>query len=174
MKHIIQSCAKNSMIVPIKPHKLGPVNAIIQAKSYIDLEAKTIVNYADFFCLWNFLEFKKMVEITNCEGAIPAYKNFHPHTIWSNYYAYLKEKNMNLLDIKEKQSFTENPQQEFASTGTYYFKTGKILIDYAEKSMVEKLKVNGEFYASMIYKPMLKENKKIIKLEINNGKIKDK
>ena len=67
---------------------------------------------------------------TNCDGAIPCYTGFHPHMLRSTKYAYVKEKDLVLTAIKEKESFTDSPMNEYASSGTYYFKTGKTALHY--------------------------------------------
>ena len=84
MREILEEIAPKGNIIAIEPHKLGPVHAVLQAIKYIDLKEPTIVNYADFSCYWEFENFIDTVTKTNCDGAIPSYRGFHPHTIWSN------------------------------------------------------------------------------------------
>lgn len=155
MYKILKNAAPNSKVVGIKPHKLGPIHAVLQVIDQIDLQKPTIVNYADFTCDWDFYDFCKMVERTKCDGAIPCYRGFHPHTLWSNYYAYVPEEGMKALDIQEKQPFTDSPRDEFASSGTYYFKNAELMLKYFEMCVHEDLTVGGEFYVSMAYKPMI-------------------
>ena len=85
-----------------------------------------------------------MVEETKCDGAIPCYRGFHPHTLWSNYYAYVREESMRAWDIREKTPFTDSPREEFASSGTYYFRTSKLMQQYFERCVSEGLTVAGE------------------------------
>ena len=157
MKETLNKIAPFGKIIAIEAHNQGPVYAVLKVIEKLDRKEPTIVNYADFTCFWNYADFKKMVMQTQCEGAIPCYRGFHPHTIWSNYYAYVREKNLNALDIQEKKFFTDNPREEYASSGTYYFKNGNIMRQYFEQCVEEKLLVNGEDYVSMVYKPMIKK-----------------
>ena len=53
---------------------------------------------------------------------MPAYSGLHPHSIYGNDYAFLKVDGERIVDIKEKESFTDKKIDEFASTGSYYFK----------------------------------------------------
>ena len=117
-----------------------------------------MVNYADFTCDWNYKDFFNMVEEAKCDGAIPCYRGFHPHTLWSNYYAYVREESMRASDIQEKTPFTDFPREEFASSGTYYFRTGKLMQQYFERCVSEDLTVAGEYYVSMVYKPMMQDD----------------
>ncbi len=168
MREVLNKAAPNGKILTIEPHKLGPVYAVLKIIHQINLNQPTIVNYADFTCDWKFGDFCKFLERTSCDGAIPCYRGFHPHTLWNNYYAYVREKNNRAYDIQEKKPFTNYPNQEFASSGTYYFKTGNIMKKYFERCVLENLKVGGEFYVSMVYKPMMKDNLNIQVYEIEH------
>ncbi len=168
MKGILSEVCPSASVIGIKPHKLGPVHAVMQIDSYIDDNEPVIVNYCDFSCYWQYNDFKKFVSKENLDGAIPSYRGFHPHTIWSNYYAYLKIKENLLIDIQEKKPFSKDPRKEFASSGTYYFKNGQIMKDYFSKCIDLELKVNEEYYVSMVYKEMIKDGLKIKPFELEH------
>jgi len=168
MREILNKIAPQGNIVSINPHKLGPVHAILKAINYLDLSKPTVVNYADFTCDWDFIDFCKVVKQLDCDGAIPCYRGFHPHTLWSNYYAYVPEKDNFALDIQEKKPFTDSPREEFASSGTYYFKSAEIMLQYFERCVDEDLTVGGEYYVSMVYKPMINDGLKIHVYELNH------
>lgn len=168
MEETLKKIAPFGKIISIDPkNQKGPVHVVLKVIEQIDPDEPTIVNYADFTCYWNYADFKKMVKQTNCEGAIPCYRGFHPHTIWSNYYAYVRETNLNAIDIQEKKPFTSNPREEYASSGTYYFKNGDLINKYFKQCVKEKLLVNDEYYVSMVYRPMINDglNIKIYQLQ---------
>ena len=142
------------------PHH-GPIGALTADLDRINDSQPVVINYCDFACYWQWEDFKKMVRETGCDGAIPAYRGFHPHSLGSTYYAYLKNDGKKVLDIQEKKPWTLNPMDEFASSGTYYFKTGALLKEAIGEMIKQNLKVNNEYYASLAYKPMLKANKDI-------------
>ena len=87
MLQTLKKICPTGKIVSISPHKLGPVYTVIQAIEHINLEQPTVVNYCDFTCYWNYEDFKKYIIRTAAEGVLPCYRGFHPHTLWSNYYA---------------------------------------------------------------------------------------
>ena len=51
--------------------------------------------------------------------------------------------------------------KEFASSGTYYFKTAKIMAKYFQKTVDRDLNVKGEYYVSMSYKTMIEDKCKL-------------
>ncbi len=168
MREILESICPSGIIVSILPHKLGPVYAVMQSIKQIDSQQQTIVNYCDFTCYWDYSHFQNFVKDVNADGVIPSYKGFHPHTLWSNYYAYVKEDDGLVRDIQEKQSFTNKPREEFASSGTYYFKTGALMLEYFQRCIDEQLLVSDEYYVSMVYKPMMQDQLKIYVYELQH------
>ncbi|MDG1163989.1 MAG: NTP transferase domain-containing protein, partial [Porticoccaceae bacterium] len=76
-KILLQLCP-TGRILGVNAHKLGPVHAVQQAKHLLDMTQPVVVNYCDFTCYWDWASFKTFVNQTQCKGAIPAYKGFHP------------------------------------------------------------------------------------------------
>ena len=161
MESILRQYCPKGRIIGISPHKLGPIHAVRQAEHLIDPDRPVVVNYCDFTCYWDWDHFKQFVTKSACIGAIPAYKGFHPHTLGSTNYAYMREANGWVQDIQEKQAYTNNRMEEFASSGTYYFASGKIMSEAFCMTMDQQLNVGGEYYVSLAYKPLLAENRPV-------------
>jgi NDP-sugar pyrophosphorylase family protein len=157
MEATIKKYCPTARVVGINPHKLGPVHAVLEVKSLLSPDSPAVVNYCDFSCYWDWGHFKKFIKTSRCIGALPAYKDFHPHSLGSTNYAYIKHVNGWLEDIKEKESFTENRMEEFASSGTYYFLTARIMIEAFQEIVDKQINVGGEYYVSLAYKPLLEK-----------------
>jgi len=161
MREILEFYCPTGRVIAIEPHKLGPVHAVMLASKYLELEAPVVVNYCDFTCYWDWGHFREFVSHGNCHGAIPAYKGFHPHTLGTTNYAYMREFDGWVQDIQEKQPYTNNRMEEYASSGTYYFSTAKMMFDAFEAAKDQDLNVGGEYYVSLAYKPLLAAGKNI-------------
>lgn len=161
MEETIRRHCPTGRVVAIDSHKLGPVHAVLQAAYLIDPQQPVVVNYADFTCYWNWRHFCDFVARSRCDGAIPAYKGFHPHTLGTTNYAYMREVDGWMLDIQEKQPFTDNRMEEYASSGTYYFSSGQLMLDTFQATKDRNLTIGGEFYVSLAYKPMLDSGKRV-------------
>lgn len=155
-------------IVSIAPHKRGPVFAVQQAFSLIDDTREVLLNYCDFTCLWDFSDFKTFVRETQCDGCVPAYRGFHPHMLGPTNYAFIRDSSGWLQDIQEKKPFTDNRMNEYASSGSYFFRNGEILKRYIERIIAEDIQVNGEFYASMMYRPMAGDGLRVAVYELQH------
>lgn len=155
MREVLRHCCPSGQVVGIAPHKLGPIHAVQQVAHLIDQDGPVVLNYCDFTCLWDWMHFKSFVHRSSCDGAIPAYKGFHPHTLGTTNYAYMREDAGRVLDIQEKQPYTNDRMNEFASSGTYYFRSGQLMLSALEETKRRQLQVNGEYYVSLAYKPLL-------------------
>lgn len=168
MRTVLERIAPNGRIFSIPNHKKGPVFAVSQIESFIPDDEEVIVNYCDFFADWDYDGFLKDTRERNADGAIPSYRGFHPHMIHDPNYAFIREDNRWFLEIKEKEPFTDTRMNEYASNGTYYFRTGKLVKTYFQQLMDQNVHLNGEFYVSLVYNLLYRDSYKISIFEIDH------
>jgi NDP-sugar pyrophosphorylase family protein len=161
MKAILQEYCPSGKIVGIQPHKLGPVNAVRQVEHLLDPSKPVVVNYCDFTCYWDWHHFKRYVKETACAGAIPAYKGFHPHSLGNTNYAYVRETGGWIHAIQEKQPYTSNRMEEYASSGTYYFACARLMLDAFRTAMEQDWNTGGEYYVSLAYQALFAQQKPV-------------
>lgn len=159
MKDVLLASKPNAKIVELEESSLGPVYAVSKAFNVIDDDEPVIINYCDFFKDWEYEDFKKTVTENKCDGAIAAYKGFHPHLLHEeNLYASMRVDAKNYMtEIKEKYSFTPNKMDSPQSDGTFYFRTGRLMKRYFQKAMDNNISLRGEYYVSLVYN-LLKED----------------
>lgn len=143
----------------------GPVPDILLAADLIDDDEPVLVSYCDFTVNWDFKKFKKSIE--KFDGAIVAYKGFHPHHLGPTFYGYMRvDKNNVLLEIKEKEPFTKNKMQEYTAAGSYYFRTGAILKKYLKEAVEKDMRTHNEYYVSLPYNLMVRDGLKTLVYEV--------
>jgi len=143
-------------IVLIDNHNLWPVYSLSKAEKYILDESDTIVNYCDFYWRWDYKDFKNKVKYY--DWSIICYKWFHPHLMRSNLYAWVLTNSKNeLIEIKEKFSYTQDKRDTWQSSWTYYFKNWIILKKYIQELINANIKCNDEFYVSLMYNLLKKD-----------------
>lgn len=147
-------------------NRKGPVDAVLQAQELIEDDEEVIVSYCDYGTKWDYNKFKQELTKSNSDGGIACYKGFHPHMLGSDNYAFVKETNMFMDEIQEKKPFTDNKMNEYASNGTYYFKSGSIVKKYFQQLVDLNICVNNEFYVSMVYNLMKQDDLKTLIFEI--------
>jgi NDP-sugar pyrophosphorylase family protein len=150
---IIKKLVKNSEIHIIPNHKKGPVYTLKNLDIKDDEEV--IITYCDNPYLWNYDDFKESIK--NSDGCILSHVGFHPHRLSPTFMAHIKEKDGKLIEIKEKEPYTDKPMEEHASTGTYYFSKGEYVKKYFKQLMDLDINYNGEYYVTLVYNLMVRD-----------------
>lgn len=171
MRHILNKFNGTIHSVSINDRK-GPVHAVCLIKDYIDVQQDIIVSYCDYGTYWNYDKFLNYVRDNNLDGCVVCYKGFHPHMLGTDNYAFVKHNIIDnviyLQEIQEKKPFTNNRMNEYASNGTYYFKNGLFVNKYFNKLIEKNIKINNEYYVSMVYNLMVEDGLKIGVYEIEH------
>ena len=172
MMQILQNISSTCEIyeVPVV-NREGPVHAVSLIFDSIDDEKEVIVSYCDYGTYWDYVKFLQDTRERNADGAIACYKGFHPHMLGTDNYAFLKEteKGSRWMEaIQEKLPFTKDRMSEYASNGTYYFKSGAIMKKYFTMLMERKMKVKNEYYVSMVYNLLVEEGLRVNIFEIEH------
>jgi dTDP-glucose pyrophosphorylase len=160
LKELFADLHPNVKIAQIKQHSLGPSYSIIQAMEFIELKKKIIVHYCDFSGVWDPWETVNL--LNKFDGVLLSFTGFHPTRINGTKFAYAKvNSENNLLAIKEKGSFSLNPEKENASSGVYAFSSGALMLNAIKEQIEMNLHINGEFYTSLTFEALLIKNKSI-------------
>ena len=145
---IIKTHVINFNITVIEPHEEGPISSALYVKD-IPKKEPFILTYCDFFVEWNYNEFKNSVH--EYDMVIPSFKGFHPASFGKTTYAYTQvDKNNELLNLKEKSSFTNDRTNEYANSGIYYFKNWNTFEINAQKLIKAGFGILKEGYVSLI------------------------
>lgn len=153
----------NCKIVPIKEHYLGPVYTTLQAKDYIDDKAETLICYCDVNAYWDFEAFKNHIKERNIDAALIGFKGFHPPLLQDGFYATAKvDEELNLLEVREKYSFTPNKMDSWTSAGIHYFRNGELVKKYFSKMIEQEILCNNEYYVSQSHNLLIQDGYKNI------------
>jgi NDP-sugar pyrophosphorylase family protein len=156
--NILKTLVPNSKIFTIPDHKKGPIFTILSTDlSYIKDNEEVIVCYCDNPYLWNYEHFKNWVKERDIDGCILSHAGFHPHRLSPTFMAHIKEDNLVVSEIKEKEPYTSDPMSEQASTGTYYFKKGSYIKKYFQQSIDQNINYKGEYYVTLVYNLLIKD-----------------
>jgi NDP-sugar pyrophosphorylase family protein len=161
MREILLSLKPNATIISMPQHKLGPVYTVQQAYDHIRDDEEVIVSYCDNPHLWDRQDFQKAMKDGGFDGCVLTHTGFHPHTLANTKMAFVKGENGVLEEIKEKACYTDNPMNEHASTGVYYFKRGGDIKKYFDRAIERGIQYNGEFYVTLVYNLLVEDGLKV-------------
>jgi len=147
--------SKKITIHVINDHDYGPAYSVLSIINKIPDEP-FIINYCDFLINWDYAKLKTISQ--NYDSIIPTFTGFHPASFGETLFAYIKsDSSGNLIQLREKQSFTLDRVNEPASTGTYYFKEKKTFIKYANEVLNDPNRDLPEAYVSLLANPMVRD-----------------
>ena len=159
---------KNTCVIKIKGHKLGPGYSIFKAIHELPLNESFFISYCDIYWTWNYHDVDNLLD--KYDGVIFIRNQFHPHLIENNKSAFclINKNNPFFLEkIKEKGSFTNDWIKEPLSIGLFYIKSGYDLY-YALNSVIKKKHlINNEYYPSIIFNELVDVDKKIFLSEVD-------
>jgi bifunctional N-acetylglucosamine-1-phosphate-uridyltransferase/glucosamine-1-phosphate-acetyltransferase GlmU-like protein len=158
---------ENIQVVGIEAHGKGPSYSILMAEKFVETNKKIVVHYCDVFINWDIC--KTISDLENADAIYLSFTGFHPTRLNETTYSYAKliDGSLNIIeDIREKQSFTQNYNQEHASTGVYAFSSGEFLLNSIKLQVLTSNQVNGEFYTSLTMSSIIKNEGKVLLQEV--------
>jgi NDP-sugar pyrophosphorylase family protein len=157
LKNLLPNC----VVLSMPEHKKGPCFTTQVAYDYIKDDEEVIVSYCDNPYIYDYKEFKQYVKSNNLDGCILSHTGFHPHTLAETKMAFMLEENGIVKHIQEKKCYTDNPENEHASTGTYYFKKGEYVKKYFDLLIERDINYNNEYYVTLVYNLLIEDSLKV-------------
>lgn len=138
----------DARIVPVEPHKDGPIRTLLDAADAVDPDLPLLLHYADFATGWDLAAFRARVDERGWDAALDAYTGHFPHLGGATRYAGIRANGDQVLEIREKHCFTERLQDGWHSAGSYWVRRGGDLLRVAAAMVADDQRVAGEFFAS--------------------------
>jgi NDP-sugar pyrophosphorylase family protein len=161
MREVLLELKPNAKIVSMPQHKLGPVYTVKAVYDLIEDNEEVIISYCDNPHLWDRKHFENKMHGGKFDGCVLTHTGFHPHTLAHTKMAFVKGDNGVLEEIKEKACYTDNPMNEHASTGVYYFSKGSYIKKYFDLAMERGIQYNGEYYVTLVYNLLVQDGLKV-------------
>lgn len=147
LKYLVPDCT----IIPIENNSGGAVKTILQAKDILDNDSPLLIVNSDQYIEWNSNEFYYKVFNDSCDGSIVIFESTHPM------YSFVKvDENGLIIEVAEKKTISNN-----ATAGIYFFRTGKMFIEYAQKMIEKQISINGEYFVCPVYNELIMDSKVI-------------
>ncbi len=151
LKYLLNLITPNCEIIRVKNVTDGAARTCLLAADVIDNEKELIIANSDQIIEWNPHRFFYYLDSKNADGGILTFESSHPK--WS--YAKTDESNQ-VIEVAEKA-----PISNKATTGIYWFKTGKSFVKAASNMISKNIRVNNEFYVCPVFNELILSGKAI-------------
>jgi NDP-sugar pyrophosphorylase family protein len=153
---LLKKLRPHSQLITVAKNEQGPALAIETALPHLDAKKPVLISYCDYGLKWDPWDFAEFVTKSDCDACLVSYRGFHSHYLSPLMYAYSKMENEFVKEIKEKGSFTDQREKEYASCGAYYFKNVSDVAAALRYQKENNLTVNGEYYTSLTMEALLR------------------
>ena len=123
----------------------GSACTVLSVRDLIDNDAPLILANSDQYLDWNPYEF--LVKSLGVDGVISCFEANHPK--WS--YAKIDDDGR-VTEVAEKRVISN-----LATTGIYYFASGRQFVRGADSMIYKNIRTNNEFYNAPIYNELIEE-----------------
>ena len=152
---LLRQLRPSASLEGIASHDHGPSFAVRAALRHVPAQAPVLVSYCDFGLRWDARAFESMVHDSGCDACLVSYRGYQPHYASLTPYAYSRLIGEQVVEVREKGSFTAHREGEYASAGAYYFKSRRLLEDALAAQERYGLRALGELYTSLTVQALL-------------------
>ena len=144
----IRKLRPDATIVPVAPHKDGPVRTLLDCAGAIDPALPLLLHYCDFASAWDFAGFRAWCGERGWQAALTGYTGDFPHLGGSTRYAGVRLSGEKVLEIREKHCFSDDLRDGWHSAGSYWTAQARTMLAAAAQMVAGQDRVAGEFFAS--------------------------
>jgi NDP-sugar pyrophosphorylase family protein len=128
----------------------------------IDLESPILITACDNASYWNDEEYKKLLDDTSIDIIVWGFRNNPTSKNNPNMYSWIHtDNNNNILNISVKKCIVDDPFNNSAVIGTFFFRKAKYFIDGYFEMLKKNIRVQNEFYIDTMINECILQNKTV-------------
>jgi NDP-sugar pyrophosphorylase family protein len=130
----------------------GAACTVLLAKEFINNSDELIIANSDQWVNWVPDHFLRFMRENDVHGGMLTFTATHPK--WS--FARVEEGTSRVVEVAEKK-----PISNIATVGIYYFKEGRLFVDFSKQMIEKNVRVNDEFYVCPVFNEMIEASKSV-------------
>lgn len=147
---VLRSISPDCVVIPMQGPTAGALCSVLLAMGYLANEDELLIANADQYLDVAVDDFLAEARAGQWDGSIMTFPSTHPK--WS----YAKVEDGEVVVVAEKRPISPN-----ATVGLYYFRHGSDLLTGAERMLIKKAAIAGEFYVCPVYNELILMGKRI-------------
>lgn len=166
---IFKSQFSDAEIITIDYMTEGQAISALLAKDLINNDTPLLIGACDNGMLYDYKKFERLTTSqTNIDALIFTFRN--NRTVLKNpqMYGWVKtDKNQKAINISVKKPISNNPVEDHAIIGTFWFKKGRYFIKHAEEMIKSNDTINNEYYIDNCMNYLIKDNLNVFVFEVD-------
>ena len=160
----IKSFFPSAKFITINYLTQGQASTCLLAKNEIENDEELLISACDNGINFNINNFNKIKQ--TCDAIIFTFKNNSTVESKPEGYGWVKVNGEDVVDVSVKIPISQNPKNDNAIVGTFWFKKGKDFVKATEKMIKENDRVKNEFYVDKTMKHCLDLGLKVKVFEV--------
>ncbi len=145
----LKSYFSNSEIIAVDKITEGQASTCLLVKDIINNNEELLIGACDNGMIWDNRKLEELKKEADC--LVWTFRNNVAVKKKPQAYGWVVvDKKNNILKISVKIPISDNPINDYAIVGTFWFKKGKIFIEAAENIIRKNIRINNEFYADSV------------------------
>lgn len=162
----LKSKIKNIEILKLKNKTSGMATTCFEYLKNYNEKTPILISSCDYAVIFDEEKFQKIISFFNPDVIIWTFKGYPDARITPFAYAYCEIKNGAIHKISEKTPISDTPHLDHIAQGIFYFKSKEIFMKAYKKMIIQKNKINNEYYVGNSINELIKENYKVIPFEV--------
>ena len=123
----------------------GQAVTCLKAKEFINNDKPLVIGASDNGMLYNTEAFEKLTHETDC--IVFTFRNNPAVLAKPQAYGWVKiDNDNNIQEMSVKKPISVTPMNDHSVVGAFWFKTGKLFVEAAERMITQNRRINNEFY----------------------------
>ena len=157
---------KNLEILKLENKTSGMASTCYEYLKNFNQKKPILISSCDYAVIFDEEKFQKIISFFNPDVIIWTFKGYPDARISPFAYAYCEIKNGSISKISEKTPISDNPHLDHIAQGIFYFKSKEIFMKAYKKMVIQKNKINNEYYVGNSINQLIKENYVVIPFEV--------
>lgn len=164
----LKSISKDVKII-VDNNPIGQLNSCLVAKKEYLNESPMFIGACDLGMIYDTKKYKKIMNSENAPDMLVFSFTKQPNLIRNpQAWGWLKQdKNNNITDVSVKVPISDNPYNDYAITGSFAFKNGKIFQKIADELIKRGITVKGEYYIDSMIKIAIELGYKVVSFPVD-------
>ncbi|NOZ01447.1 MAG: NTP transferase domain-containing protein [Deltaproteobacteria bacterium] len=169
LDRVLESHFPGCRVVVLDHMTQGQACTCLEAEAFVDSEAPLTIGACDNSMLWNRESFDRLRADPDTEAMIWTFRNNAAVSRNPRGYGWVRtDEHDNALGISCKIPISDNPLQDHAIVGTFWFRKASLFFDAVKRQMAEGLSTNGEYYVDVTMEVLIKAGVRVKVFEVDH------
>ncbi len=147
---ILMKEAPSCKIIAVDKTTEGQASTCLLAKGFIDMEKPLFIGACDNGMVFDREKWKKLTSDKSIDAIILTFTRQPNMTRNPKAWGWVVNDNGVVRDISVKVPVSDDPFNDHAVVGSFWFRTGQVFVDAAEQMIASNKRTNNEFYVDSV------------------------